>query len=202
MTPNAAPNTERTPTVAAIATGPRARRLCRGLRRAEFDNVVRLDDGDIATGAIERARVDVVVMDLGDPDDAAFAATLDLVGALDCPTALFVDRTVRARTDAAIEAGVGAYVVDGFKVSRLGAVVDMAIARHQARVRSLSQLAANHRQHAERAIIDRAKAILMDRDGMAEDTAYTALRKAAMNQNRRLVEVARLVIDTAARGNS
>lgn len=197
MMPAAKPKTEATPAIVAIAVEPRARRLGDGLERAGFEHVVVFDKTDVPVDVILKSTPDAVLIDLGDPDSDTFENALRLIRALDCPTALFVDRTERGRTEAAIEAGVGTYVVDGFKVARLGAVVEMAIVRHQARARILSALAAKGQERAERAIIDRAKTILMDRDRMSEDAAYTVLRKTAMNRNRRLVEVARLVIDSA-----
>jgi two-component system, response regulator / RNA-binding antiterminator len=196
MTPAAKPGTESTPTIVAIAAGSRVRRLRDGLERVGLSRVVVFGKTDVSAGVIIKSTPDAVLMDLGDPDLETFEKALRLIRALDCPTALFVDRSERQRTDAAIEAGVSTYVIDGFKVARLGAVVDMAIARHQARARILSALAANDQERVDRAVIDQAKEILMDRDRMTEDAAYTALRKTAMNRNRRLVEVAQLVIDT------
>lgn len=197
MMPAPEPRTEATPTIVAIAAEPRVRRLCNGLESVGFSHVVAFDNTDVPADVILKSTPDAVLIDLGNPGSDAFEKVLGLIRALDCPTALFVDRSERQRTDAAIEAGVGAYVIDGFKVARLGAVVDMAIARYQARARILAALAANDQERADRAIIDQAKEILMQRDHMAEDAAYTALRKTAMNQNRRLVEIAQLVIDTA-----
>ncbi len=50
----------------------------------------------------------------------------------------------------------------------------------------------------ERKLIERAKGILMKERGLSEEAAYSLLRKAAMNENRRLAEVAQSVL-TAAR---
>ncbi len=196
MTPAAKPKTEATPTIVAIAAGPRVRRLCDGLECVGFRHVVVFDNTDVPVDVILESTPDAVLIDLGNPNSDAFEKALGLIRALDCPTALFVDRSERERTDAAIEAGVGTYIIDGFKVTRLGAVVELAIARHQARARILAALSENDQDRADRGVIDQAKEILMERDNMTEDAAYTALRKTAMNRNRRLVEVAQLVIDT------
>lgn len=185
------------PTIVALAAGPRARRLCNGLLRAGFARVVPLGTIDTSVDAVLQAKPDAVAIDLGAPDDATFERALALIRAVNLPAALFVDRTDRIRTDAAVDAGVGSYVVDGFKITRLGAIVEMAMIRHRERVRTLSALAEKDRDRADRAVIDRAKSVLMDRDKLSEADAYAALRRTAMNQNRRLVEVARQLVGAA-----
>jgi response regulator NasT len=193
----AIPVEDSAPLIAAIAAGPRAPRLCDGLARAGLDRIVSIEWADAAPETISKQDPDVVLIDLGDPDPEIFAATLALIRTLDRPNAVFVDRSDRSRTSAAIDAGVGTYVVDGFKVSRLSTVVDMAIARHAERLRAREAISASQRDRADRAVIDEAKAILMARNKMSERDAYAAMRKTAMNQNRRLVEVARLLIEIA-----
>ena len=109
MTPAVNPSNESTPKIAAIAAESRARRLSDALRCAGFDCVVLFDSGNVTVETVLQARPDVVLMDLGDPDDETFAVTLTLIRGLDRATVLFVDRSDRARTNAVIEAGVGAY---------------------------------------------------------------------------------------------
>jgi len=46
----------------------------------------------------------------------------------------------------------------------------------------------------ERKVVERAKGLLMAHRNMSEDEAYKALRQMAMNQNRRLIEVANAVL--------
>ena len=47
------------------------------------------------------------------------------------------------------------------------------------------------------ALVDRAKGILMKSRGLSEDEAYTLLRKTAMNQNRKLADVAQSLVTAA-----
>jgi response regulator NasT len=49
----------------------------------------------------------------------------------------------------------------------------------------------------ERKVIDRAKGILMQRRGIAEPEAYALLRRTAMNENRRIIDVAQSIITAA-----
>jgi response regulator NasT len=49
----------------------------------------------------------------------------------------------------------------------------------------------------ERKVVERAKGILMKERGLTEEEAYALLRKAAMSDNKRVVEIAQAVITAA-----
>ena len=61
-----------------------------------------------------------------------------------------------------------------------------------------TELAETRRALEERKVIDRAKGLLMKAKGISEDEAYALLRKTAMNQNRRVAEVAEALVRTNA----
>jgi response regulator NasT len=98
---------------------------------------------------------------------------------------------------AAVESGVGAYVVDGLKKERVKAVVDMAVSRFNAFNDLREELDKAKQALDERKVIERAKGILMKERGLTEETAYALLRKAAMSDNKRVVEIAQAVITAA-----
>ena len=114
------------------------------------------------------------------------------------PIAMFVDRSDTDMIEAAVDAGVGAYVVDGLRKERIKAVLDMAVSRFNAFSKLRDELDRARAALDERKLVDRAKGILMAGKGMSEEAAYALLRKAAMNENRRIAEVAQSVV-TAAR---
>jgi response regulator NasT len=89
---------------------------------------------------------------------------------------------------------VSAYVVDGVAPERIQPVVDVAIARFREFQALRRELEQTKTKLAERKLIDRAKGILMDRRGMREDEAYAALRKLAMDKNKRIADIAEAVI--------
>ena len=107
---------------------------------------------------------------------------------------MFVDQSDEHTIEAAIDAGVSAYVVDGLKKERIKPVLDLAIKRFNAFSRLKSELAQAQNALAERKTVDRAKALLMMRRGIDEPAAYAALRKAAMDGGRRIVDVAQALI--------
>jgi two-component system, response regulator / RNA-binding antiterminator len=97
----------------------------------------------------------------------------------------------------AIAAGVSAYVVAGTTAAQIKPVLDVALARFEHEERLRSELADARSQLEERKAIDRAKGLLMTRQGLSEQQAYARLRKAAMDRGLKLAEVAQRLIDAA-----
>ena len=110
------------------------------------------------------------------------------------PIAMFVDRSDQAAIEAAVEAGVSAYVVDGLKRERVKPILDMAISRFNAFSRTARELQEARSELENRKLIDRAKGILMSTRGPSEADAYALLRNTAMNQNRKISEIAESLI--------
>ena len=98
---------------------------------------------------------------------------------------------------AAIEAGVSAYVVDGLTRERIRPVMTAAIARFHMIARLRSELEATKAALEERKIVDRAKGMLMKARGIGEAEAYALLRRAAMDQGKKIGEVAAALITAA-----
>jgi len=95
---------------------------------------------------------------------------------------------------AAIDAGVSAYVVDGLRPDRINPILDMAISRFNAYTKMMNDLEQARDELAARKVIDKAKGILMKSRGLNEDEAYALLRKSAMNQNRKIAEIAESLV--------
>jgi response regulator NasT len=97
--------------------------------------------------------------------------------------------------DAAIEAGVSAYIVDGLQAERVKPVLDVAMKRFNREQKLLDELSDTRRQLADRKLIERAKGVLMARNRLTEDEAYQRLRSMAMNKKLKLAEVAQRILD-------
>ncbi|WP_226625843.1 ANTAR domain-containing response regulator [Alloyangia pacifica] len=146
---------------------------------------------------IQALSPDVVLIDLESPSRDTLEELALASGPLERPVAMFVDRSGDGLTDAAIEAGVSAYVVDGLKPQRVKPVLDAAIARFRMFQRMRTELAETKRALEERKVIDRAKGMLMKARGVGEDEAYALLRKAAMDQGKRVADVAQALVTAA-----
>ena len=143
---------------------------------------------------IERMAPDVVLIDLGNPSRDTLEEMLTVSRALAKPIAMFVDQSDDTMIEAAIDAGISAYVVDGLRKERVKPIINLAVRRFNAFARMQTELSEARTELADRKIIDRAKAILNATRGLSEPDAYAALRKAAMNQNKKIVDVASALI--------
>lgn len=175
-------------------SGLRATVLEEGLREAGYDDIHVVPPQSGFVARIERMAPDVVLMDLGSPSRDTLEEMLAVSRALARPIAMFVDQSDEAMIGAAIDAGVSAYVVDGLRKERVKSVLDLAIRRFNAFARMQTELNEAKTALAERKTIDRAKAILMNTRSLSEADAYALLRSTAMNQNRRIVDVAEALI--------
>ncbi|MCH9809471.1 MAG: ANTAR domain-containing protein [Alphaproteobacteria bacterium] len=140
---------------------------------------------------------DVIFIDLGNPSRDVLEHMFNVSRAVKRPIAMFVEHSDQASTEAAIEAGVSAYVVDGLKKERVRSILETAILRFNAFERLKRELEEAKTELADRKTIERAKVILMKTRGLTEPDAYALLRKTAMNQNRRMAEIAESLILTA-----
>ncbi|MEM8570406.1 MAG: ANTAR domain-containing protein [Pseudomonadota bacterium] len=141
---------------------------------------------------------DIVLIDIDNPTRDMLEELTLASGPLERPVAMFVSGAASGLARAATEAGVSAYVVDGLKPERLTPILEAAIARFQMIRQIRTELAETRRALEERKVIDRAKGLLMKAKGIGEDEAYAILRKTAMDQGRRVAEVAEALV-TASR---
>jgi response regulator NasT len=178
-------------------SGLRAQVVEDGLREAGFDDIAVVPPRGAFVARLEAIQPDVVIMDLGTPSRDTLEEMLAVSRALARPIAMFVDSSDEAMIGAAIDAGVGAYVVDGFSKERVKPILDLAIRRYNAFSNLQTELAEARTQLAERKLIDRAKAILMKSKGLSEQDAYSLLRRTAMNQSRKIADVAQALITAA-----
>ena len=172
----------------------RAIRIVDGLREAgDYHIQVIADESGLARRIAEH-RPDIVLIDLANPSRDILEAIAVASGPTERPVAMFVDRSDEQLTRAAIEAGVSAYVVDGLRPERIKPVLDAAIARFHMFQWMRAELAATKAALEERKIIDRAKAILIKARGIDEEAAYALLRKTAMDQGKRVADIAQQLV--------
>jgi response regulator NasT len=143
---------------------------------------------------IEEIAPDIVLMDLGNPSRDVLEEYFAVSRALARPIAMFVDESDDESIAASIDAGVSAYVVDGLAANRIRPLLDLAVRRFNAFARLQADLAEARGRLAEREAIDKAKRILMDGRGLTEPQAYAEIRKAAMNQGRKIAEIADAIV--------
>ena len=161
-----------------------------GLRDAGYVLLERLDgtvDLAVKVGAL---KPDVIVVSIDSPSRDAIEDLRRVSEQQPRPIAMFADHSDPATIAAGMEAGVCAYVVKGLAKDRVQSVVDVAVA-HFNRYHSMrEELDRARLSLVERKTVDRAKGLLMEQKGLSEEAAYKLLRKLAMDQNKRIGEVA------------
>lgn len=165
-----------------------------GLREAGYPDVAIVRDMRGLLRRIVDGDPDVIFIDLENPNRDVLEQMFQVSWCVRRPIAMFVDRSVGNMVQAAIEAGVGAYIVDGLENERARAVLDIAVSRFNAFSELDEDLERARLAPGERKVIERATGILMREKGLAEQAAYGAMRKAAASEGKRVAEVARAVM--------
>jgi response regulator NasT len=133
---------------------------------------------------------DVIVIACDSPDRDTLESLRERTEHNPRPVVMFVDRSAPALAEAAVQAGVAAYVVDGLSARRVRPVLEVAMSRFQVMQSLRTDLAKAQADLAARKTIERAKGLLMKERGVDEETAYQMLRKLAMDSGRPLAAIA------------
>ncbi len=168
-----------------------------GLREAGHVQVIRIEDRANLLARIYAIDPDVILIDLENPSRDVLEQMFQVSRVVKRPVAMFVDQSDSASIQAAIDAGVSAYIVDGLKKERIKHILDMSIMRFNAFSRLEGELEQTKSALEGRKVIDRAKGILMKAKNLTEEEAYTLMRRTAMNENKKIAEIAQSIITAA-----
>ena len=180
----------------ACASGePRSLELRRMLVALGYDVVAEVRNAHELYAKVRTLAPDVIIIDTDSPSRDTLEHVALLSERHPRPIVMLsADRdgdTIRAAT----RAGVAAYVVDGLAAARIEPIIAAAVARFEAFQAVKHELAEAHTRLSERKLVERAKGLLMKARQLSEEDAYAALRRMAMDRNRRIGEVAQSVID-------
>lgn len=138
----------------------------------------------------ESERPDVIIVDTESPTRDTLEQLALMERSAPRPVVMFAEHGGMAAIQAAVRAGVTAYIVDHVSAERLAPIIDMARVKFEEDAALKRKLADMERQLAERKLIERAKGILMRRRQLGEDEAYALLRGQAMKSGLRLADLA------------
>jgi response regulator NasT len=181
-----------------VDTRPERGQVLSPVLRAEGLDVVACiaPDQDLLA-AIRRHDPDLVLIDIESPDRDTLESLRSAQASQPRPMVMFTQDDDGASIRRAVEAGVTAYIVDGLETRRIRPILDAAMAQFT-RYRALEEdLRRALEKLSERKLIERAKGIVMQQQGISEPEAFTAMRTLAMRRNKKLVEIAEGVIAAA-----
>jgi response regulator NasT len=179
---------------------------------AEDESIVRLDlkemlenqgylvvgeatDGKSAVNLARELKPDLLLMDIKMPGEIdGIAAAKILAEERVAPVLLLTAFSDREFVDRARESGVMGYIVKPFGEAELVPAIEVALARFQ-EFRSLEQELGDTRDALEtRKLVERAKGVLMDAQGLKETDAFRKIQKLSMNSRKSMREVAEAIL--------
>jgi response regulator NasT len=168
-----------------------------GLRAAGYDVVTAPASALALPDRVAALKPDVIIIGTESPTRDVLEHVSVMTARDPRPIVLFTEDRGHATIQAALQAGVCAYVVAGIQADRLQPILDVALARFEQEQALRDELREAQTKLAERKVIERAKGFLMEQKGVSEDEAYRLLRKLAMDRNVKLLDVAQQVVDVA-----
>jgi response regulator NasT len=168
----------------------RAALVAEGLGDVRPLEVRRVGSFEEVEGELPQLAPDVIVIACDSPDRDVLESLRESTEANPRPVVMFVDRSSPGLAEAAVEAGVAAYVVDGLSAGRVRSVLEVAMSRFELMQKLRTDLAKAKADLASRKAVERAKGLLMKERGIDEDQAYAILRKLAMDAGRPIGAVA------------
>ena len=175
----------------------KAREIIDALKDGGWQQVTVIASASALENTLKLQDPDIILIDLENPDRDTLEHLGLVSNARNRPVAMFVDHSDQMMTQAAISAGLSAYVVNGLQKDRIKPVRETAIARFRMVSKMQSELDAAKQALLDRKTVDRAKGLLMDARQISEDAAYGLLRKTAMDQGKKVIDVATALVTAA-----
>lgn len=178
----------------------RGQLLIEGLTEAGLESVTLIEEGTDLLARIQNLNPDVILIDLENPRRDTVEQMLRVSEQVKRPVVMFADESEPDLIRKAMKAGVSAYIVDGLHKSRLTSIIEVAVARFEQYCAVEDEVERLQTALDERKDIERAKGLLMDARGLNEQAAYKMMRRAAMNEKRKMIEIARVIISAHRMG--
>jgi two-component system, response regulator / RNA-binding antiterminator len=175
----------------------RAAALGEALHCADYDVIGTVDPKDDVLARMRDLAPDLIIVDMESPSRDTLEDMRKITEERPRPIVMFVDQSDDKAIAEAMRVGVSAYVIAGLDPKRVKPILDVAVARFAEYQKLRAELEQTRTDLADRKVIERAKGLLMKTRNLSEDDAYKLLRKLAMDQNQRLVEIARSLLTMA-----
>ncbi|QCQ91309.1 ANTAR domain-containing response regulator [Rhodococcus sp. SGAir0479] len=170
------------------------------LREEGYDVVGEAGDGQRAVELAEELRPDLVIMDVKMPRRDGIDAASEIAAKRIAPVVILTAFSQRELVERARDAGAMAYLVKPFSKADLVPAVELAASRFT-EVALLEREVANLSDRLEtRKVIERAKGVLMQSQGLSEPEAFKWIQRAAMDRRTTMKAVAEVVLDTLGGG--
>ena len=169
------------------------------LEAAGFEVCAEARNGEEAVELARTEHPDLAILDVKMPNLDGIEAARRILAERPIPVVMLTAFDQQELVSRAVEAGVFGYLVKPFRESDLLPAIHAARARH-AELEALREEAESLSEALEtRKVVERAKGLLMEREGLTEQEAFARLRRASQTSSRPLKVVAEAVLATFAR---
>jgi len=166
------------------------------LERAGFEVCAEARDGEEAVALARSERPDVAVLDVKMPKLDGIEAARRILDECPIPIVMLTAYGQDELVQRAAEAGVFGYLVKPFREQDLLPAIRTARARHDELTALREEAESLAEALAARKAIERAKGVLMEKEGLSEQEAFARLRKASQISGRPLKVVADALLAT------
>jgi two-component system, response regulator PdtaR len=151
-------------------------------------------DGVSAVNLARELKPDLVIMDIKMPDLDGIQAAKILTEERIAPVLLLTAFSQQELVEGAKEAGVVGYIVKPFRESELVPAIEVALSRFREFKAIEKELSDTKNILETRKIVERAKGVLMDTQGLKEAEAFRKIQKLSMNTRKSMREVAEAIL--------
>ena len=181
--------------VLLIEDEPTQRVVIKGLLEDRGLKVVGMsDNGDDAVRLCKEIGPDLVLMDVSIPGKDGIEATMEINSVCPTPVVLVTGNDDEETIKRAVDAGVMAYLIKPIKGEELYAAIELAVSRFKEFKKLIDENKDLQETLAARKIIERAKGLLIEKEGITERDAFARIRKISMDKRQSMKEIAEVII--------
>ena len=170
--------------------------LAEMLREEGYDVVGEAGDGQEAVDLAERLKPDLVIMDVKMPRRDGIDAAAEIAQKRIAPVLVLTAFSQRELVERARDAGAMAYLVKPFSITDLIPAIELAVSRYGELAALETEVASLSERLETRKLVERAKGLLQEKQGMSEPEAFKWIQRAAMDRRTTMKRVAEVVLET------
>lgn len=173
--------------------------LTRTILRARLEKlghqvVAEAENGQMAVEASRIHKPEVIVMDIRMPEMDGIEAAQQIINEHPCAILFLTALSDETLVEQASDAGALAYLMKPFRKEDLAPALEVAVRRFRQIQNQGKEIAELKETLESRKLIERAKGILMDRQGLSEKEAFNRIHFQARNQNKKMRDIAQSII--------
>ncbi len=166
------------------------------LREEGYDVVGEAPNGQVAVELTETLKPDLVIMDIKMPVRDGIDAATEIAEKRLAPVVMLTAFSQRDFIEKARDTGADDYLVKPFTKADLVPAIEVAVSRYHELKLLEREVASMNERLETRKLVERAKGLLMAKQGLSEPEAFKWIQRAAMDRRTTMKAVAQVVVET------